>query len=91
MAAIEDPQEYALRVGEKASSLRFYGLVTATIRRILFPYFKVEVQGNVENLKAQGALILAPVNMRSIAPATSVARARSRSNPIVSGAIRFFE
>lgn len=66
MAAIEDPQEYALTVGAKASSLRFYRLVTGTIRRILFPYFRVEVRGHVENLDADGPLILAPVHRSNL-------------------------
>ncbi len=66
MAAIEDPQEYALRVGEKSSSLRFYGFITGSIRRVLFPYFKVEVRGHVENLKTEGALILAPVHRSNL-------------------------
>ena len=57
MAAIEDPQEYALTVGAKPSSMRFYRAVTATIRRVLFPYFRVELRGEVENLHAEGPLI----------------------------------
>jgi 1-acyl-sn-glycerol-3-phosphate acyltransferase len=66
VAAIEDPQEYALRVGAKPSSLKFYGAVTATIRRLLFPYFRVELRGEVENLHADGPLILAPVHRSNL-------------------------
>lgn len=66
MAAIEDPQEYALRIGAKPSSLKVYAFVTGTIRRILFPYFRVEVRGKVENLHAEGPLILAPVHRSNL-------------------------
>lgn len=66
MAAIEDPQEYALTVGAKPSSLKVFAFVSGTTRRILFPYFKVEVRGHVENLKAEGALILAPVHRSNL-------------------------
>lgn len=66
MAAIEDPQEYALTVGDKESSLRFYAVVTGTIRRLLFPYFKVEIRGKAENLHTQGPLLLAPVHRSNL-------------------------
>lgn len=66
MAAIEDPQEYALSVGAKPSSLRVYGFVTGAIRRVLFPYLSVEVRGATENLKATGPLILAPVHRSNL-------------------------
>jgi len=77
VAAIEDPQAYALTVGAKASSLRVYGFVTGSIRRLLFPYFRVEVRGAVANLDATGPLILAPVhrsNLDSILVATASTR-----------------
>jgi len=66
VASIEDPQEYALTVGAKASSLRFYRAVTATIRGVLFPYFRVELQGEVDNLHVDGPLILAPVHRSNL-------------------------
>lgn len=53
-------------MGEKPSSLRVYGFITGTIRRVLFPYFRVELRGHVENLHAEGALILAPVHRSNL-------------------------
>lgn len=66
MAAPQDPQEYALRIGAKSSSLRVYRLVTGLIRTTLFPYFRVEIRGQVENLHAGGPLLLAPVHRSNL-------------------------
>lgn len=77
MAAIEDPQQYALTVGAKPMAMRVYRVITGAIRRLLFPYFDVEVTGHVENLEAAGPLILAPVH-RSNLDSVLVASASTR-------------
>lgn len=66
VAAIEDPQEYALAVGAKPSSLKVYAAVVGLIRTVLFPYFRIEVRGQVDNLKTEGPLILAPVHRSNL-------------------------
>lgn len=66
MRAIEDPQEYALAVGAKASSLKVYTVVVTFIRWVLNPYFRVETRGLVENLSVEGPLILAPVHRSNL-------------------------
>ena len=66
MAAIEDPQAYALRVGARSSSLWVYGVITGLIRTLLFPYFRVEIRGAVHNLDTTGPLILAPVHRSNL-------------------------
>lgn len=66
MAAIEDPQEYALTVGAKPAALKVYRVVVTFIRRVMNPYFKVEVHGLVDNLKVDGPLILAPVHRSNL-------------------------
>lgn len=77
MAALEDPQAFALEVGAKPSSLKVYKVVLSFIRRIMYPYFKVEVHGLVDNLKVDGPLIMAPVH-RSNLDSLLVAGASSR-------------
>lgn len=66
MASIEDPQQYALDVGARRSSLWVYSVVVHLIRWILNPYFRVEVHGHPENLKVDGPLILAPVHRSNL-------------------------
>ncbi len=66
MASIEDPQEYALEIGAKKSSLVVYGAVVRFIRWVLNPYFRVETRGLIDNLHAQGPLILAPVHRSNL-------------------------
>jgi len=66
VAAIEDPQEYALDVGARASAMKVYQVVVTFIRKILNPYFRVEVHGPVDNLKVDGPLILAPVHRSNL-------------------------
>lgn len=51
----------AFATGDKPSSLRFYGVVRRTVRRILFPYFDV-VATNEHHLDLPGPTILAPVH-----------------------------
>lgn len=63
---IDDPQEYALDVGARPGAMRVYRSVVFFIRRVLNPYFRVEVRGNVENLDATGPLILAPVHRSNL-------------------------
>jgi 1-acyl-sn-glycerol-3-phosphate acyltransferase len=77
VASIEDPQEYALAVGAKPSSLKVYKIVVTLIRWVLNPYFRVETRGPVENLSVEGPLILAPVH-RSNLDAMLVAGASGR-------------
>lgn len=66
MAAIEDPQEYALRVGEAPSAMRVYRFVVGFIRIVLNRYFRVDLRGHVDNLKVDGPLILAPVHRSNL-------------------------
>jgi len=66
VAAIEDPQEYALDVGARASAMKVYQVVVTFIRKVMNPYFKVEVHGPVDNLKVDGPLILAPVHRSNL-------------------------
>lgn len=66
MSKIEDPQEYALEVGARPSAMRVYKVVVTFIRRIMNPYFKVEVHGPAENLSVDGPLILAPVHRSNL-------------------------
>jgi 1-acyl-sn-glycerol-3-phosphate acyltransferase len=66
VAGIEDPQAFALEVGAKPSSLKVYKVVITFIRRILNPYFRVVVNGPVENLRVSGPLILAPVHRSNL-------------------------
>ena len=77
VAAMEDPQQYALDVGARPSAMRVYKVVVTFIRKIMNPYFKVEVHGLVENLNVEGPLILAPVH-RSNLDSMLVAGASSR-------------
>jgi 1-acyl-sn-glycerol-3-phosphate acyltransferase len=77
VAAMEDPQQYALDVGARPSAMRVYKVVVTFIRKIMNPYFKVEVHGLVENLNIEGPLILAPVH-RSNLDSMLVAGASSR-------------
>lgn len=66
MAAIEDPQQFALEVGAKPSSLKVYKVVLTFIRRVMNPYFKVEAYGKIESLAVDGPLILAPVHRSNL-------------------------
>ncbi len=66
VAPIEDPQQYALDVGERPSAMRVYKVVVTFIRKIMNPYFRVEVHGRVDNLKVEGPLILAPVHRSNL-------------------------
>ena len=66
VAAIEDPQEYALEVGARPSAMKVYKVVVTFIRRVMNPYFKVEVHGLPDNLKVDGPLILAPVHRSNL-------------------------
>jgi len=66
VAAIEDPQQYALDVGARPSAMRVYKVVVTFIRKIMNPYFKVEVHGLVDNLKVDGPLIVAPVHRSNL-------------------------
>jgi len=66
VAGIEDPQQYALEVGAKPSSLKVYKVVITLIRRVLNPYFRVEAHGPVENLNIDGPLLLAPVHRSNL-------------------------
>ena len=77
VAAMEDPQQYALDVGARPSAMMVYKVVVTFIRKIMNPYFKVEVHGQVENLNVEGPLILAPVH-RSNLDSMLVAGASSR-------------
>ncbi len=77
MAREDNPQAYALEVSERRSAMRVYNVVVTFIRRIMNPYFRVEVQGETQNLHADGPLILAPVH-RSNLDSMLVAGASSR-------------
>jgi len=66
VAAIEDPQAFALEVGDKPSSLKVYLVVVTFIRRIMNPYFRVEVNGHAENLRTTGPVIFAPVHRSNL-------------------------
>lgn len=66
VAAIEDPQQYALDVSSRPSAMKVYKVVVTFIRWVMNPYFKVEVHGQVENLKVEGPLILAPVHRSNL-------------------------
>lgn len=66
MAAIEDPQQFALDVGARPSSLKVYGVVITFIRRVMNPYFKVEAHGAIEGLSVDGPLLLAPVHRSNL-------------------------
>lgn len=46
--------------------MRVYKVVVTFIRRVMNPYFKVEVHGHVDNLKVDGPLILAPVHRSNL-------------------------
>ena len=46
--------------------MKVYKVVVTFIRRIMNPYFKVEVHGLVDNLKVDGPLILAPVHRSNL-------------------------
>lgn len=66
VSAIEDPQQYALDVGARSSAMKVYKVVVTFIRKIMNPYFRVEVHGPVENLSVDGPLILAPVHRSNL-------------------------
>jgi len=66
VAAIEDPQEYALEVGARPSAMKVYKVVITFIRRIMNPYFRVQVGGSIDSLKADGPLIIAPVHRSNL-------------------------
>lgn len=66
MPSIEDPQEFALAVGAKPSSMRVYRTVVGAIKLVLNPYFRVEVRGPRHNLDIDGPLILAPVHRSNL-------------------------
>jgi len=66
VAAIEDPQAYALEVADRPSAMRVYKSTVAFIQKIMYPYFKVEVHGAVDSLHAEGPLILAPVHRSNL-------------------------
>ena len=58
-------REWAFETGDKASSLRVYRSLRATLRRTLFPYLKVATE-NTEVLDLPGPTILAPVHRSNL-------------------------
>ncbi|MCP5027670.1 MAG: 1-acyl-sn-glycerol-3-phosphate acyltransferase [Actinomycetia bacterium] len=58
-------REKALAVGERRSSMAIYRIVRGTVRRLLFPFFRV-VGHNVEVLDIPGPVILAPVHRSNL-------------------------
>lgn len=46
--------------------MKVYKVVVTFIRKVMNPYFKVEVHGHVDNLKLEGPLILAPVHRSNL-------------------------
>lgn len=46
--------------------MKVYQVVVTFIRKVMNPYFKVEVHGPVDNLKVDGPLILAPVHRSNL-------------------------
>jgi len=63
---LDDPQQYALAVGARPSAMRVYRFVVGFIRIVLNRYFRVELRGEVDNLKVDGPLILAPVHRSNL-------------------------
>ncbi|MFT5204528.1 MAG: 1-acyl-sn-glycerol-3-phosphate acyltransferase [Candidatus Aldehydirespiratoraceae bacterium] len=78
MSSKREPKtlEWALTIGQKPSSLRFYRSIRFLIRALLYRWVRVEVQG-AEHLAHEGPVIVAPVH-RSNLDAPLVASAGPR-------------
>jgi 1-acyl-sn-glycerol-3-phosphate acyltransferase len=78
MSSRREPKtlEWALAIGQKAASWRFYRFIRFLIRALLFRWVRVEIQG-AEHLAHEGPVIVAPVH-RSNLDAPLVASAGPR-------------
>jgi 1-acyl-sn-glycerol-3-phosphate acyltransferase len=86
---------WALETGDKPSSLRVYRVVRGLVRRLLFPWLRVQGFG-VERLDLPGPMILAPVhrsNLDSVVVASLSARrirALGKQSLFTTPVVRYF-
>lgn len=70
-------RDLALERGARPSSLRFYRVVRTFLRRIAFPYYRMQVRG-AEHLDLPGPTVLAPVHRSHLDSALLAAHSTRR-------------
>lgn len=87
----DDIEGYAMQLGDRKSSLRFYSVLRRVIVAVMWPYFRIEVSGCVENLNATGPLLLAPTHRSNLDPPIVAGKSARRMRALAKHTLYVFK
>lgn len=87
----DDLERFMMELGNRKSSLAFYRVMRWVICNTFWPYLRIEVRGNVENLNAAGPLIVAPTHRSNLDPPVVAGKSKRRMRALAKHSLYKFK